>query len=170
MAELELVDPPPFAVVFVAFNTFFNLSTADGAAPLPRAGRGAARARGPVRARGVRAGREPTTHPPAARVAPRRITADEVVLSVSQHDADAQTVTGQHIHVTEAGIRLRPWHLRYAVSGRSSTPWPRPPASGSRGATAGWDGRPFTADASVHVSAYDRGNVRAVRSPGSAAP
>ena len=26
----------------------------------------------------------------------------------------AQTITGQHIHVTEQGIRLRPWHLRYA--------------------------------------------------------
>ena len=28
MADLELADPPPFAVVFVAFNTFFNLGTA----------------------------------------------------------------------------------------------------------------------------------------------
>jgi hypothetical protein len=34
----------------------------------------------------------------------------------------------------------------------------------------GWDATPFDDDASVHVSAYGRGNVRAVRSHGSAAP
>ena len=34
---------------------------------------------------------------------------------------------------------------------------------------AGWDGRPFGDDASVHVCAYGRGNVRTVRFPGSAA-
>ena len=33
---------------------------------------------------------------------------------MSHHDERAQTITGQHIHVTEQGIRLRPWHLRYA--------------------------------------------------------
>jgi len=168
MAELELVDPPPFAVVFVAFNTFFNLSTPAAqrrclervAALLAPEGLFVLEAFVPV---------ESHNAPTGASVAPRRITADEVVLSVSQHDADEQTVTGQHIHVTEAGIRLRPWHLRYAypdeLDGMAE-------AVGLRLAWrhAGWDGRPFTADASVHVSAYDRGNVRAVRSPGSAAP
>ena len=29
MADLDLADPPPFAVVFVAFNTFFNLGSVD---------------------------------------------------------------------------------------------------------------------------------------------
>ena len=131
---------------------------------------GAARTRGAVRARGVRARVESHNAPTGASVAPRRITADEVVLSVSQHDADEQTVTGQHIHVTEAGIRLRPWHLRYAVSGRARRHGRgrRPPARVAP-RRAGTVAR-STADASVHVSAYDRGNVRAVRSPGSAAP
>ena len=118
MAELELADPPPFAVVFVAFNTFFNLGTPAAqrrclervAALLAPEGLFVLEAFVPV---------ESHNAPTGASVAPRRITADEVVLSVSQHDADEQTVTGQHIHVTEAGIRLRPWHLRYAVSGRA---------------------------------------------------
>ena len=102
-------------------------------------------------------------------VVPRHLSADEVVLTVSTHDPVAQTVSGQHIHVTEAGIRLRPWHLRYVdptqLDGLAE-------AAGLELAWrhGGWDGRPFDDDAGVHVSAYRRGNVRAVRSHGSAAP
>jgi hypothetical protein len=110
-----------------------------------------------------------TDTPTGTSVAPRRITADEVVLAVSEHDAVAHTITGQHIHVTEAGIRLRPWHLRYADPGELDG---MAEAAGLRLAwrDGGWAGRPFDDAASVHVSAYGRGNVRAVRSPGSATP
>jgi SAM-dependent methyltransferase len=168
MADLDLADPPPFAVVFVAFNTFFNLGSAAAqarclervAALLAPNGLFVLEAFVPI---------ESHHAPTGASVAPRRITADEVVLSVSQHDAEAHTVTGQHIHVTEAGIRLRPWHLRYAYPEELDA---MAEAAGLRLAWrhGGWDGRPFTTDSSVHVSAYDRGNVRAVRFPDSAAP
>ena len=50
----------------------------------------------------------------------------------------------------------------------SSTPWRRPPASRSRGGTRTGTETPFGPDASVHVSAYRRGNVRTVLPPGSA--
>ena len=99
-------------------------------------------------------------------MSPRRITADEVVLSASRHDAEAQTISGQHIHVTEDGIRLRPWHLRYA----------RPAELDAMAGAAGlelawrhadWDRTPFGPDASVHVCAYRRGNVRTVLPLGS---
>lgn len=166
MADLELADPPPFAVVFIAFNTFFNLGSAQSqrrclgrvAELLAPDGLLVLEAFVPADA-----GDKPT----GAAVTPRRITVDEVVLAVSEHDADAQTITGQHIHITEAGIRLRPWHLRYAD----------PEELDAMAAEAGlhlawrdggWDGRPFDDDASVHVSAYGRGNVRSVRPPGSA--
>jgi hypothetical protein len=107
--------------------------------------------------------------PTGTSVAPRRITADEVVLAVSEHDATAQTITGQHIHVTERGIRLRPWHLRYADPRELDA---MAAAVGLHLAwrDGGWDRRPFDDRSSVHVSAYGRGNVRAVRSPGSATP
>ena len=60
-----------------------------------------------------------TTHPPERAWRRGGSPRTRSVLSVSQHDADEQTVTGQHIHVTEAGIRLRPWHLRYAYPERA---------------------------------------------------
>ena len=103
---------------------------------------------------------------PASTVVPRHLGVDEVVLSASHHDETAQTITGQHIHVTEAGIRLRPWHLRYA------TPSELDAMAEGAGLTiawrhADWGGAPFGPDAGVHVSAYRRGNVRDVLPPGS---
>lgn len=167
MAALALGEAPPFALVFVAFNTFFNLGTEAAqarcleqvASRLAPGGRFVLEAFVPAEGDGARTG---------GAVTPRRITADEVVLTASQHDRAAQTISGQHIHVTEGGIRLRPWHLRYAL----------PQELDAMAAAAGlelewrhggWDGRPFDDESSVHVSAYRRGNVRDVRPPGSAA-
>ena len=86
---------------------------------------------------------------------------------MSRHDERAQTITGQHIQLTEQGIRLRPWHLRYA----------RPEQLDAMAEAAGlslawrhadWAETPFGPDAGVHVSGYRRGNVRSVLPPGSA--
>jgi SAM-dependent methyltransferase len=168
MADLDLDDPPPFVLVFVAFNTFFNLGSAAAqrrclervAALLAPDGLFVIEAFVPA---------DTGATPVGGAVAPRRITADEVVLTVSHHEAATQTITGQHIHVTEGGIRLRPWHLRYAGPAELDA---MAETAGLRleWRDAGWDGRPFDADAGVHVSAYGRGNVRTVRSPGSATP
>jgi SAM-dependent methyltransferase len=152
MAELELADPPAFAVVLVAFNTFFNLATEERqhrclervAAVLAPRGSFLIEAFVPdlVTGEGI-----------DGVLTPKHISADEVVLSVSQRDRAAQTVTGQHVHVTEAGIRLRPWHLRYA------TPEQLDGMAADAGLAlawrdAGWSGEPFTDDSGVHVSAY----------------
>jgi SAM-dependent methyltransferase len=167
MAALDLADPPPFAVVFVAFNTFFNLGTQDAqqrclarVATLLAPG-GTFVLEGFVPA-------APEDGGERGAVTPRRITTDEVQLTVSQHDPVAQTITGQHVHITEAGIRLRPWHLRYA------TPDELDAMADRAGLTpawrhADWAGRPFGPDATVHVSGYHRGIVRDVRPPGSPA-
>jgi SAM-dependent methyltransferase len=160
MAELALPDPPPFSVVFVAFNTFFNLATEE---EQRRCLRRVAELLAPdgvlvleafVPSDDVTAGAE-------ASVSPRRITADEVVLTVSHVDQRAQTITGQHVHLREAGIRLRPWHLRYATPAQLDT------LAADTGLvleerSAGWRGEPFTASSAVHVSTYRRANVRPV--------
>lgn len=164
MAVLDLRDPPPFSVVFVAFNTFFNLGSLDAqrrclrrvAELLAPNGIFVLEAFVPV---------EDDTPATTGSVAPRRITVEEVVLTVSQHDPAGQTITGQHIHVSEAGIRLRPWHVRYA------TPAQLDAMAETAGLEllwrdAGWDGTPFGPESSVHVSAYHRGNVRDVRPAG----
>ena len=93
MAELALVDPPLYAVVFVAFNTFFNLGTEAAqrrclervAALLAPDGWFLLEAFVPGSSTG--AGID-------GAVTPRRITADEVVLAASQRDRAAQTITG----------------------------------------------------------------------------
>ena len=164
MADLSLVDPPPFTLVFAAFNTLFNLPTAEAQRRCV-ARVGALLAPGGLFVIEAFVPADPSDQGPASSIVPRHLGIDEVVLSASHHDVVSQTITGQHIHVTEGGIRLRPWHLRYA-----------PPAElDAMAADAGlalawrhadWDGTPFGSDASVHVCAYQRGNVRTVLPPG----
>jgi len=164
MGELALADPPEFALVFVAFNTLFNLTTpAEQQRCLARVAELLAPDGVFVVEAFVPADDD---QGPRSSVTPRRISADEVVLSVSRHDDSDQTITGQHLHITEAGIRLRPWHLRYA----------RPRELDAMADAAGlslawrhadWEETPFGPDAGVHVSGYHRGNVRTVLPPGS---
>ncbi len=161
MAALPFAARPCFAVVLVAFNTLFNLPTE---ARQQRCLEGVAAALQPegrfvLEAFVPRDDLGPGTH---TSVTPRRIAADEVVLSVSEVDAAAQTISGQHVHLSELGIRLRPWHLRYA------SPTQLDAMAASAGLvlerrTASWDGAPFTEASAVHVSTYRRGNVRGVR-------
>jgi SAM-dependent methyltransferase len=157
MAELPLVDPPPFAVVLVAFNTFFNVPSEEGqrrclarvAEVLAPGGAFVLEAFVPD---------APGGHGVDGALTPRRITADEVVLSVSQRDRAAQTITGQYVHVTEAGIRLRPWHLRYATPEQLDV-MAADAGLVLAGRRAGWREEPFTDESDVHVSVYRRGRL-----------
>jgi SAM-dependent methyltransferase len=152
MAELDLPDAPPFALVFVAFNTLFNLDSeeaqqrclARAAALLAPEGRFVLEAFVP---------RDDPEAATTAAVQPRRIAVDEVVLSVSQIDASAQTISGQHIHLRESGIRLRPWHLRYANPDQLDH---MAAAAGLvlEHRSSGWADEPFDDHSAVHVSTY----------------
>ncbi len=44
-----------------------------------------------------------------------RIDTDRLVLAATLVDARAQTITGQHVDITEAGIKLRPWLIRWTT-------------------------------------------------------
>jgi SAM-dependent methyltransferase len=154
MAALPLSTRARFGVVLCAFNTLFNLTTveaqrrclADAAARLV-----------PERGRLVI---ESFVAPPheqgdaaVSAVEPRHIGLDEVVLTVSRLDPNNHTITGQHVQITEAGIRLRPWMLRYL------SPDELDAAASEAGLRlverhAGWRGEPFTGDSHTHVSAY----------------
>jgi hypothetical protein len=156
MAALPLSPRARFAVVLCAFNTLFNLTTVEAqrrclaeAAERLEPARGrlvveAAVLDGPSAAAGAAA---------VGSVEPRHIGLDEVVLTVSRLDPATGTITGQHVQITEAGIRLRPWLLRYLS-----------PAELDAMATdaglrlverhAGWRDEPFGPASSVHVSAY----------------
>jgi SAM-dependent methyltransferase len=155
MAALDLGPGAPagFAVVLCAFNTLFNLT--DLAAQRRCLGRVAE-----VLAPGGRLVVEAFVPPPGGEgdaavgaVEPRHIGLDEVVLTVSRLDPAARTVVGQHVQITEAGVRLRPWVLRYA------TPDELDGLAREAGLAlverhAGWRGEPFTESSETHVSTY----------------
>jgi hypothetical protein len=143
----------PFTLVFVAYNTLFNLVTAthqrecfaEVTARLAPGGRFVVEAFVP-------------DHPPrdGDLVEVRSLTADRVVLSVSRHVADDQRAEGQFVELSEAGgVRLRPWSIRYAP----------PDELDAMAHEAGLDleerweafgGRPWAPDSPRHVSVYRR--------------
>ena len=84
-----------------------------------------------------------------------RIDLDRVVLTATHHDPVEQVVTGQHIQLSEAGVRLRPWVVRY------QTPDQLDAMAAEAGLCldardGGWAGEPFDVTSPTHVSVYRR--------------
>jgi SAM-dependent methyltransferase len=89
------------------------------------------------------------------RVHVTEIGLDDVMLDVSIHSPENQTVTSQHVVLRESGIKLFPVHLRYA--------WPSELdlMAGSAGLRlrerwAGWRKERFSSSSTSHVSVYER--------------
>ena len=104
----------PFTLVFVAYNTFFNLLTEDRQQACFQ------QVAQPSRQTGgrfvIEAFVPDPQHDPASSVTVRSVTADRVVLSVSTADPAGQRAEGQYVDITEAGgVRLRPWSIRWAT-------------------------------------------------------
>ena len=151
MATVDLVAPGPFAVVLVAFNTFFNL---DAPGRQLRCMEGIARVLAPGGSLVVEAF-VPTERAGGVErdLSTARVDLERVVLTATEHDPDAQTVVGQHIDITATGVRLRPWRIRYLTPGQLDD------VAGRAGLHlverhAGWSGERFDEDSSVHVSRY----------------
>ncbi len=143
----------PFALVFVAYNTFFGLLTDARQQACFDA----------VSARLVDGGRfaieafVPDTEADAASsVTVRSIQADRVVLHVNTSDPGQQRAEGHYIDITEAGgVKLRPWSIRWAtpvqLDGMAS--------NANMQLTARWesfDGAPFGPESTRHVSVYEK--------------
>lgn len=142
-----------FDLVFVAFNTFFALTTQDDqvrcfdnvARHLTDDGVFVIEAFVPDLGR----------FDGGQTVRALRVTNELVDLEASTHDAATQTVTSQHVVISEAGLRLQPVHLRYA--------WPseldlmaRLAGLALRQRWAGWDRSAFASSSGQHVSVYGR--------------
>jgi SAM-dependent methyltransferase len=154
MAALDLSAVPDsdntsFSVVFAADNTFFNLTTATAQARCLERVRSVLAPRG----RFVVEAFVPAVDAPVSSVDARTVELDQVVLTVTRHDRDAQTVAGQHIEMRASGLRFHPWLIRYAL----------PEELDAMASAAGlalvhrwsdWRGTPFTPDDNVHVSVY----------------
>ncbi len=145
----------PFALVFVAYNTFFNLLThqrqqacfAQVASRLVEGGYFAIEAFVPDPA-----------HDPASSITVRSIAADRVVLSVSTANATDQLAEGQFIDITEAGgVRLRPWSIRWATTQQLD----EMAAAAGMALSDRWeafDRTPFTSESERQVSVFCKGN------------
>lgn len=150
-ADVGVEVPGGFAVVLVAFNTLFNLGDAEAqrrclanaADRLMPDGRLVVEAFAP----------EPDAVRPGGAVTPTVIEPDRVVLQVTQSDPEAQTVTGSVVSISESGIRLRPWRIRWATPEELDT------MAGAAGLErverwGDWDRRPFDDDSPRHVTVY----------------
>jgi SAM-dependent methyltransferase len=162
----DMADPSPvleaaggrpgdgFAVVVLAFNTFFLLATADAQQGCLAA---AARLLAPGGCLAIEA--YVPADPPADAdtvLEPRAVELDRVVFTVSTHRPAEQVVHGQHVEIRESGIRLRPWVLRYL------RPEQLDELAGEVGLRllerwGSWDRRPFSDASPLHVSVYVAG-------------
>jgi SAM-dependent methyltransferase len=154
MADAEPPVPGPFSLVYVAYNTLFNLDSASAqqrcfrnvATRLAEGGRFVVEAFVPT---------EPGEDEWRGPVDVRIIEVDRVVVSFSRRDADTQTIAGQHVEIRESGIRLRPWLIRYAGPHELDA---MATAAGLalEARWSGWAREPFTEDSPTHVSVYRR--------------
>ncbi len=141
----------PFDLVFLIFNTLFNLTTQDDQV---RCFRNTSARLAPGGAFLVEAFvPNPTRFEDNTNLRPRRIDLSAVTLEAAMHDPVTQVIEHQYIRITKDGIRLTPLPMRYA--------WPSEIDLMARlaGLTlearwGGWDRSPFTARSEIHVSVY----------------
>jgi SAM-dependent methyltransferase len=142
-----------YALVFVAFNTFFALLTQDdqvrcfanAAAHLEDDGVFVLEAFVPDLARFDRGQRVNVT----------RIEADSVMLDVSLHEPVDQRVSSQHIVFDGQGARLQPVAIRYAFPTELDL-MAKLAGLELRERWGDWNREPFTAASGKHVSVYAR--------------
>ena len=142
-----------FDLIFVAFNTLFNLASQDDQVRcfrnvgqhLTATGVFVVEAFVPDIAGFVGGQAVRTAH----------VAIDSAVLEASMHDPVTQTVQYQYIVVSQNGVRLHPLPMRYA--------WPseldlmaKLAGLELRERWGGWDGSPFTESSSTHVSIYSK--------------
>ena len=152
IARLALPDRAPlFTTVLLAFNTLFCLpSDEEQRQCLERA----AAALDPEGAVVVEAF-VPSTPVvwPHGQVDVARVDTDGVVLKVAMWSAEDQLVCGQHVAITAAGVRLRPWQLHPVTPDRLDE------LAASAGLSletryADWLGAPFARSSQQHVTVY----------------
>jgi len=150
----DMVDdlpPGPFDAVLIAYNSLFNLEDARRQAACFTA---VADRLAPGEAFVVEAFVPEDPPRDGTVVAVRSMAADEVVLSISEHDPLAQRAAGHFVQFTDGErVRVRPWAIRYA-----------PPAElDAMAASAGlvlvsrwadFERHPFGDDSAWHVSVY----------------
>ncbi len=142
-----------FAVAFIAFNTLFNLDTAEAqqrcfasvATRLRPGGTFVVEVLAP----------DHDASPSGGGLTTSSVATDRVVLQATMADRSSQTISGSTIEIAESGIRLRPWRIRWATTEQLDQ---MAAAAGFvvRHRWAGWDRSPQAADEARRVTVYER--------------
>ncbi|MGI9596135.1 MAG: class I SAM-dependent methyltransferase [Acidimicrobiales bacterium] len=90
---------------------------------------------------------------PARSIGVRQQQPDGLVVTATQLDREAQTLTGQHLEIDATGIAVRPWRLRWL------TPAQLDQLADRAGLTlderyGSWSEQPFVAASETHISTY----------------
>ena len=149
MADVEVEGP--FRLVYLVYNTLFNLITADRQADCFR---NVARVLDQDGAFVIECFvPDPTKFDRGQRVEALSVTEDAATIEVFRHDAVAQRFNTQKITFTAEGIRMLPVALRYS--------WPSELDLMARNAGlelseryADWDRGPFASTSPSHISVY----------------
>jgi SAM-dependent methyltransferase len=153
----DMADVPVtglFRLVYLVFNTLFNLPDQDRQAACFR---NVAKVLDPAGAFVIEClVPDPARFDRGQRVEALAVTEDSATIEVFSHDAVAQRYSTQKITFSGQGIRMLPVALRYA--------WPSELdlMAGQAGLRlteryAGWDRRPFGSESTSHVSVYRPG-------------
>lgn len=140
-------------VVFAAYNTFWSIGDEAAQAACLAGAATALTADGCL----VLEGFVPPTagDRPSSSVEVTRMTTTAVVLLASREDPARQSIEGHHVHITEQGIRLRPWRVHYLSCEQLDEL-----AAGAglelEARWGGWDREPLTPTDAVAVSVYRR--------------
>jgi len=157
LGDMADVDAPgsAYAVVYLVFNTLFNLTRAGRQEDCFR---NVARVLAPGGAFVIETFvPDPPEFDRDEQLEVRSVTEDSVTLRVHRYDRDDQTFLRQTITITDGGIRLNPFGMRYQ--------WPEQidamaAAAGLRLAErfADWDRTPFGEQSRSHISVYRKGD------------
>jgi SAM-dependent methyltransferase len=150
----DVAVPGRYRLVYVVFNTLFNLLTQDAqvrcfenaAARLDEGGAFVVEGFVPAWLHRLRDGQY---------VDAEAVGVQRVVLDMGRHDPVAQTLDESHVELSKSGVRLAPIVCRYA--------WPseldlmaRIAGLRLRERWGGWERQPFTADSRNCISVYGR--------------
>lgn len=137
-----------FDVVFIAYNTFFNLTSASEQAACLELVRDRLAPTGHF----VVEAFVPVADGPDRGVDSRAIS-DGVVLNVTIREPLTQTVRGQQVELRDGSVRLRPWQIRYLTPTQLDE---MVAAAGLRRVArwSDWRGAAFSDLSTRHVSVY----------------
>jgi SAM-dependent methyltransferase len=151
LADMAGPEPPgPFALVLVAFNTLFNLTT--GAAQQQCISNAANRL--------IPGGRlvieafvpEPGA-PASEEITIRSADPTRVVVSVSRHHPATQTADGEYVEISATEVIRRPWRILYATTDQLDTMAAQAGLT-NEGRWADWSDAPFSQHSNHHVTSY----------------